>query len=215
VWTLTVGRGYNSTTETTHSAAATVSQIVPDTKLFVSGSAVSASDVIQIDSEQMLVIAVTANGTNSILTVSRGYNGTTETTHSSGTTIYQPAGTGNGGLGQVDIATSGNVTLTPPTSGAYAGLTIFQDPRLELSTAKCDNRAQSLWDIALTSSGNGLNGISGTIYAADQYALFGDQMSGTAELAVITGYIFINGATSTFNFDVSGGLFGTSSGLTG
>ncbi len=148
--------------------------------------------------------------------MTRGYHGTTEVAHTSGTTVYQPAGTGNGGVGQVDIATSGSVTLTPQTSGAYAGLTIFQDPKRELSTSKCDNRAQNLWDIALVSSATGLNGVSGTIYAPDQYALFGDAMSGTANLAVITGCIFINGADSTFNFNTSpGSLFSATSGLTG
>ena len=38
---------------------------------------------------------------------------------------------------------------------------------------------------------------------------FGDAVSGTATLAVITDCILIDGATSTFNFDPNGGqLFG-------
>lgn len=216
IWNLTVVRGYNSTVEASHSAGAAVSKVTPDTTIYVTGAIVDVNDVIQVDSEHMLVSAVTPNGTNSILTVTRAYNGTIEAAHSSGTTVYQPVGTGNGGLGQVDIATSGNVTLTPQTIGRYTGLTIFQDPKRELTTAGCNNRAQNLWDIALVNSGNGLDGISGTIYAGDQSAMFGDGMSGTATLAVVTGCIFINGADSTFNFDTSGGggLFGVTQALT-
>ena len=215
VWNLNVVRAYGGTLEANHLAGATVTKVNPDTTIYVTGSEVGASDVIQVDNELMYVISVTPNGANSTLTVTRGYNGTTEAAHASGATVYQPVGTGSGGLGQVDIATSGNVTLTAQTSGAYTGLTIFQDPNQELSTAQCDGRASNLWDIALIDSGNGLNGISGTIYSADQYSLFGDEMSGTAELAVITGCIYIDGANSTFNFNAATGLFGITTGLTG
>ena len=57
-----------------------------------------------------------------------------------------------------------------------------------------------------------VNGFRGTIYAPAQDALFADQISGTANLAVITGCIFIDGATSTFEFNPSE-LFGVSGGL--
>jgi hypothetical protein len=114
---------------------------------------------------------------------------------------------GSGALGQVELYSTGNATLGPQTTGRYSGLTIFQDPKQELEAAKCDNRAEQKTDIVLRASANGLNGISGTIYAAQESALFADEISGTANLAVLTGCILINGATSTFDFKPSG-LFG-------
>jgi len=86
-----------------------------------------------------------------------------------------------------------------------------------VSDHQCDNRSSDEWDIALLSmASTGANGalgsISGTIYAAHPHALFGDSVSGTANLAVFTGCIRIEGATSTFAFQ-SGGLFGTGSAL--
>jgi len=130
-------------------------------------------------------------------------------------------------LGQVELNTNGNVNLSPIKTPPYKGMTIFQgpdpdgaaspNPNMQLSASKCDGRQLSLTDIALVHMGsNGLgnpavsgSGISGTIYAPGQFALFRDTVSGTATLAVITGCIFIDGADSTFNFDNSvGSLFG-------
>jgi hypothetical protein len=55
---------------------------------------------------------------------------------------------------------------------------------------------------------NGLLGsVSGTIYAAHEHAMFTDFVSGTANLAVLTGCICVEGSTSTFNFD-GAGLYG-------
>ena len=52
-----------------------------------------------------------------------------------------------------------------------------------------------------SSGANGaLGSVSGTIYAPDDGALFADAVSGTATLAVITGCIYIDGSTSTFDF---------------
>jgi hypothetical protein len=85
------------------------------------------------------------------------------------------------------------------------------NPNLQLTTAKCDGRQTNLTDILLENAGNGLNGFSGTIYAPGPQGardtLFTDHVSGTANLAVITGCIFIDGATSTFDFN-SKDLFG-------
>jgi hypothetical protein len=113
-----------------------------------------------------------------------------------------------GATDQVELNTSGVVTVGPQTTGPYTGLTIFQPSTQAVSKdTKCDKRAQDEWDIALVKMANGLNGISGTIYAPHQHALFGDAVSGTANLAVITGCTFIDGADSTFDFQGSG-LFG-------
>ena len=59
-----------------------------------------------------------------------------------------------------------------------------------------------------SSGANGaLGSVTGTIYAANDHALFTDKVSGTSNLAVMTGCIYIDGSTSTFKFDTSG-LYG-------
>lgn len=131
---------------------------------------------------------------------------------------------GNGLLGQVDINTAGNVRLHPMDDGDYAGMTIFQDRNLALYPGvSCDAKGKDTtanqWDIALQSaaplpSSGELGSITGTIYAAGTRADFGDTMSGTSNLAVITSCIYINGANSTFTHD-PGGLFGASASLGG
>ena len=53
-------------------------------------SSVVANDVIMVDGEQMKVTAVVAGSANIWnLTVVRAQNGTTEATHTSGTTVYE------------------------------------------------------------------------------------------------------------------------------
>ena len=121
--------------------------------------------------------------------------------------IYNTSGT-NSPLKPVHIETTGRAVLGPGTSGAWSGLTVYQPETQVLTDTNCDNRNPDEWDIGLVKSQGGLNDISGTIYAPHWHALFGDSMSGTATLAVMTGCIFIDGADSTFNFD-PGGLFGT------
>src|SRR5262249_23141511 len=84
---------------------------------------------------------------------------------------------------------------------------------LVLDGAKdCDTKAQDTqqaeWDIGLVSmaspgASGALSSVTGTIYAANDRALFTDKVSGTSTLAVMTGCIYIDGSTSTFNFDSS------------
>jgi hypothetical protein len=140
-----------------------------------------------------------------------------------------------GAIDQVMLNTSGSVSLGPQTSGLYKNLTIFQDPTLEVaknrynSNDTCDNKSAGAdnppsagdvteWDVGLVSmASTGVNGalgsVSGTIYAPSQRALFADSVSGTANLAVITGCIFIDGGNSTFDYQ-SSGLFGIGTELT-
>ena len=125
---------------------------------------------------------------------------------------------GNGALGQVDINTAGSVHLHPMTSGIYAGMTIFEDRSRAVSTG-CPQADPTKWDIALQSAqalptSGELGSISGTIYASGPHATLGDTMSGTANLAVITSCIYIDGADSTFNF-VPSGLAGSGSATLG
>jgi hypothetical protein len=119
--------------------------------------------------------------------------------------------TGSGAIDQVELNTTDptrRVTLGPQTSGPYTGLTIFQDPTQAVSDTKCDSRPQSGWDVALLHMGSkGLNAISGTVYAPHPHALFADSVSGTANLAVFAGCIYIDGGDSMFEYQASG-LFG-------
>ncbi len=281
--TLTVTRGYNSTTATTHANNASVVQpangatgaasiTATATSMLVqwtSGSdPITVGDTILIDSEQMHVTAVTAvTTTSATLTVTRAYNGTTAATHSNGAAvsryaapstvsatmspgIYIMAGggfrvcgastlsapnvliyntqdpsntSGYGAFDQFELDTTGSVSLGPQASGAYEGLTYWQDPSLALDTADdCNhknNHSQSSqaqinnYDIALESTAStGANGtlgsISGSIYAPANRADFVDELSGTANLAVLTSCILIDGGNSTFAFNPTG-LFGT------
>jgi hypothetical protein len=82
-----------------------------------------------------------------------------------------------------------------------------------VSDTKCDGRSQSGWDVALLDIGSkGLDAISGTVYAPHPHALFADSVSGTANLAVFAGCIYVDGGDSTFEFKPSG-LFGTAPAL--
>ena len=133
-------------------------------------------------------------------------------------TIYNtqdPSNTaGSGAIDQVELNTTGSVTLGPSTTGPYQGMTIFQDPGLTVKADSCNNKSSHTneWDIGLVSmASTGANGalgsISGTIYAPYYQAEFADSVSGIANLAVISSCILIDGGNSTFNFQPSG-LFG-------
>jgi hypothetical protein len=120
--------------------------------------------------------------------------------------------TGAGAIDQVELNTTdptGNVILGPQPGGPYKGLTIFQDPAQAVSDTKCDGRSPGTSDVALLNLGSkGLNAISGTVYAPHPHAVFADSVSGTANLAVFSGCIYIGGGDSTFEYQASG-LFGT------
>ncbi len=134
-------------------------------------------------------------------------------------------------IGQIELFTLRSVTLGPQPAGLYGGLTIFQDHQNEVDTTdSCDKKSMvgsSAWDVALvaaasTGANGSLGSISGSVYATDSThpganrTDFGDGLSGTATLAVMTDCIFIDGANSTFNFDTQQGkLFGLSATLTG
>ena len=140
----------------------------------------------------------------------------------------QALGAQFGKLGQVEFNTNGTVDLHPKSkTELYGGFLIWQGkdpadptgPNLDLATAqghpaqKCDGRGTNSTDILLLHTANGLNSFEGTIYAPAPYALFTDQVSGTANLAVLTGCIYIAGADSTFQF-IPDHLGGLGSGLT-
>jgi hypothetical protein len=134
---------------------------------------------------------------------------------------------GDGLIDSIRLDTSGTVKLGPQTTGPYAELTIFQDRSLTVADVVCDSKSGdpstakeiNEWDIGLVNMASSgpdgpLGSISGTIYAPHKHALFADVVGGTANLAVLTGCIFIgNNADSEFAFKPSG-LFGSGTMLT-
>jgi hypothetical protein len=120
---------------------------------------------------------------------------------------------GAGAIDQILLNTTGSVSLGPQTSGDYKGLTIFQDRDLVVDTADlCDKKNGNqttkqdiaFYSMASTGANGALGSVSGTIYAPADTAIFADAVSGTANLAILTGCLAITAATSTFAFDTSG-----------
>jgi hypothetical protein len=192
--TLTVLRGYLGTTAANHAANANILQgtAVPGpTVNMAAGTYIIAGGGFKVCGSAIL------NAPNVMI-----YN----TNDQVGATVYKA-------LDQVLLNTSGAVTLGAQTTGTYAGMTIFQNRSLVKNTTdSCDSKAQDTkvddWDIGFASMGaTGANGslgsVTGTIYAANDRALFTDMVSGTSKIAVLTGCIYVNGATSTFDFDTS------------
>jgi hypothetical protein len=124
---------------------------------------------------------------------------------------------GSGAIDSVLIDTTGSVTLGPQNTGVYLGLTIFQDISLAVAAGStCDSRKDVSkvddWDIgfvSMASSGadGALGSVSGTIYGPANRTMFGETVSGKANLAVMTSCISIDGGNSTFDYKADG-LFG-------
>ncbi len=112
--------------------------------------------------------------------------------------IYNTKSQGKG-FGEIDLQSSSSITLGPMDSGPYMGMSIFQDRKNDQ-------------DIYID-PGNGINGLSGTLYAPDDDATVVVTASGTANLQIMAGEILIQGANATFQFE-SSGLFGTAFRLT-
>jgi hypothetical protein len=123
---------------------------------------------------------------------------------------------GAGAIDQIKLNTTGSVDLGPQDTGAYAGLTIFEDRTLSVigAATNCDQKGKNvdLSDIALSSmASTGANGplgsISGTIYAPASRAMYSDYVGGTANLAVMASCIMIDGGDVTYDYH-NPGLFG-------
>ncbi len=123
--------------------------------------------------------------------------------------------TGSGAIDQILLNTTGSVTLGPPASGAYQGLTIFQDRSLTVDSSACDQKKGTVTkqdiafaSVASTGPNGSLGAVSGTIYASHQGADFADYLDGTGNLAILTSCMVIAGGDATFAFQPSG-LYGT------
>ena len=119
-WTLTVVRGFDGTSPGSAAAGAAVLHAFPENIVKVSGSSPQSGDTIQVDSEQMKVTAVNTIGGNSLLTVTRPVNSTTEATHSNGTPVWDVVAptlvqvTNTGGTSSVAV---GDVIQIPNSAG--------------------------------------------------------------------------------------------------
>ena len=88
--------------------------------------------------------------------------------------IYVTCGSGScpsGSSADVDISGNGVISLSPMTSGSWAGVTIFQD--------RNNNQDFKI-------SGNGLAGTSGTIYARDADVVLDGNASTNAQIIADT-----------------------------
>jgi hypothetical protein len=202
--TLTVTRGYSGTTAATHADKAAVNKYTPPPNV----SATLSPGIYIMAGGGFRVCGASSLSAPNVLI----YN-TNDPSHTSGA----------GALDQLELNTTGNVSLGPQADGPYEGLTIWQDSALALDSAdSCNSRNNTSspsqtqineYDIALLSAAStGANGslgsISGSIYAPANRADFVEALSGTANLAVLTSCIMINGGNSTFAFNPSG-LFGS------
>jgi Flp pilus assembly protein TadG len=125
----------------------------------------------------------------------------------SGVMIYSGPQSGHtGNAGPVTIDTTGSVTLSPPTTGSFAGMTIFVE-RLSNDdiTIKPNNTAQCATTAATGLPQGCLGGISGTIYGANKDTTAIIKAAGTANLQVLTGKLLVqNGSTARFTFNSAG-----------
>jgi hypothetical protein len=124
-----------------------------------------------------------------------------------GVTIY--AGSESGKVGKaenIDISTNGQVVLTPPTSGAFAGMTMFMERASDKDiTIDPGNTTQCATTAAAGQPQGCIGGISGTIYAADPDSTVTIKAAGTANLQIISGKLLVNnGSTARFTFNSAG-----------
>lgn len=129
-------------------------------------------------------------------------------------TVKAPSGISDG---PITIDTSGRVDLFGPASGAYAGMTIFQDrsSNMTITLAPGNSNAGNcpgnfMWKgvppdtTAPPEPCGDMGGLQGTIYAGHQNALVLIESSGMANLQVIAGEIEVNNdADSRFGFKSS------------
>ena len=108
--------------------------------------------------------------------------------------IYNSRSSGKkGDYNELTLSSSSTITMGPMTGGDYQGMLIFQD-RLNDE------------DIYVN-PGNGIDGLSGTIYAPADEATVVIKASGTANMQIIAGMINVQGADATFQYQ-AGGLAG-------
>jgi uncharacterized membrane protein len=141
-------------------------------------------NVISVDSELMMVTKVVNGSGSTVVTVTRGYNGTTPAAHSASIPVK-------------------SVTYGGDTCDSKAGKALGGDhTKMDIAFLSAGNPP----------GGFPLDNISGTIYAAGPRADFENAMFGDANLAVIASCIFVDGGAvppglpaADFEFNPGGG----------
>ncbi len=158
---------------------------------------VSGNSSLTINPGLYTSINVSGNGTLTMtagiyVIAGGGFNvsGNATVNGSAGVLIYNAGSTypsAGGSFGAISFSGNGKVTLSAATSGTYSGIVLFQSR---------DNTQ------ALNLSGNGLAGITGSVYAANAQLV----LSGNADLAdsIVVGTMNLSG-NSVFNTLTSGG----------
>jgi hypothetical protein len=139
--------------------------------------------------ELMMVTAVANHSGSTTVTVTRGYDGTTQQAWSAGTAVR-------------------SVTYGGDTCDSKAGKALGGDhTKMDIAFLGAGNPPGP-------PAGFPLDNVSGTIYAAGPRADFENAMFGDANLAVITSCIFVDGGSvppglpaADFEFDPGGGSF--------
>jgi Flp pilus assembly protein TadG len=124
-----------------------------------------------------------------------------------GVTIYSGPSSGKkGAAGPIDIQTNGTVVLSPPTTGATKGMTMFLDrASIATITIQPSGTAQCATTAAAAVPHGCIGGISGTIYAAHDDATVIVKAAGTANLQILAGRLLIqNGSTAHFTYNSAG-----------
>lgn len=147
-WLLTVTRSVSGTTLATHSTGTTVYDVVAATILQVTNtgaaSQVAVGDVIQVDSEQMLVTNVTKGAVTVYnLTVTRAFNGTTLASHSVNTPVLKAS-----------LDTVIQVTNAGGKSSVTAGNTIQIDTE-QMLVDSVISVAPQVWNLVVERAQNG------------------------------------------------------------
>lgn len=118
-----------------------------------------------------------------------------------GVTIYSGSTTGKkGAADDIEIDTKGTVVFSPPTSGAFSGMTFYMD---RTSAKGIILNPNSVTQCATT---NGcIGGLSGTIYAANSESLVTIKAAGTANMQILSGRLLIqNGSTAHLTYNAGG-----------
>jgi hypothetical protein len=132
-----------------------------------------------------------------------------------GVTLYNASPTGQtGNAGAISIAGNGRVVLSPPDSGPFGGMTIFQERSSRRSMIlNPQNAAQCASQAAQGEPQGCLGGLSGTIYLpgtsancrAKNDCLVTITATGTANLQIISDKLLVrNGGVARFTYKASG-----------
>jgi hypothetical protein len=118
-----------------------------------------------------------------------------------GVTVYSGSESGKKGkAGDIEIETKGTVVFSPPTSGAFAGMTLYMERTSDKGVILEPNST-----VQCATANGCIGGLSGTIYAGHSDSVVSVKAAGTANLQVLSGRLLVtNGSTARFTHDATG-----------